>query len=425
MSIVVLLLPLPRVGAAEPPEPTPARARRVFQGLFGPGETDARRPRRLDVMWSVFGAEDDNTFLATDADILDQTLQSRRSYSGATMSLVYTRRPPRNVVRLTATSAVRYYPGLHRIVSTRSGGGIGLDLSPARDWRLQLSANASYSPYYRVVLSAPVAAAGDVTAPSDDYAASKQQSLNYGTALALTHAYGRRASLALDYAASYTQFLGAPDYHAQHGGAHFIYQFARDIGVRLGYGHGSASTGIAGKQPIRDDNIDIGLAYGRSIASSRTAISFSSGSAIVSAEDGRHFRLTGSAQLSRRLSPRWTAALSWGRGLQVPEGATRPFFGDSLVGSVTGYFNQRVTVSLQPTYAHGVVGFAGLTNSYNSVSSTSRVQLALTRQVAMYVDHFYYRYRFATTVGLPPLLTAGVNRQGLRAGLTLWTPLVR
>jgi hypothetical protein len=35
------------------------------------------------------------------------------------------------------------------------------------------------------------------------------------------------------------------------------------------------------------------------------------------------------------------------------------------------------------------------------------------------------RYEFASAEGLPALLTTGMNRQGARMGLTLWTSLAR
>ena len=45
--------------------------------------------------------------------------------------------------------------------------------------------------------------------------------------------------------------------------------------------------------------------------------------------------------------------------------------------------------------------------------------------MAMYAEHFYYRYAFASDRGLPQLLAASLNRKGARVGLTLWTPLVQ
>jgi hypothetical protein len=49
----------------------------------------------------------------------------------------------------------------------------------------------------------------------------------------------------------------------------------------------------------------------------------------------------------------------------------------------------------------------------------------VSRQLALYGEHVAYRYRFTSTEGLPPLLAASMNRQGARAGLTWWLPVIR
>ena len=51
--------------------------------------------------------------------------------------------------------------------------------------------------------------------------------------------------------------------------------------------------------------------------------------------------------------------------------------------------------------------------------------MAISHHLALYVEHFYYRYRFASAAGLPALLTSATDRQGARVGLTVWTPLVQ
>ena len=422
MSILLFALQTAAPGEAQSTSRTP-----LFRGLFGPTDTDQTRPRRLDATWSLYSAEDDNSFLATDTDILDAALQSRRWYSGATISLAYMRRPPRTVFKLNVSAATRYYPDLHRVVTTRQSGGVSVDHYLASDWRLHVSGDAGFTPFYQVLLSpsAPGLSSPDIVTPAADYAVSKQHAMLYGSFVGLTHTYSDRADLAFNYGLRYTQLSGSPDVSTQRGGGQFTYLLNRGIGLRLGYAYGVATTGSTASA-IRNNDIDVGLNYGRTFSpSARTSFSFGSGSSIISSGDGRHFRVTGSGRLRRRLSPRWTTDLTYDRGLQVPEGATRPFFSDSMTGSLNGYFSKRISLHAQPTYSHGVVGFQGKTNAYNSWASTTRIDVALSRQVALYAEHFYYRYQFANGVDLPSLLIMGTTRQGARAGLTVWTPLVR
>ena len=401
----------------------------LFQGLFGPTDAEQTRPRQLDLHWSLYNAADDNTFLATDADILDAALQSRQWYSGVGLSLQYVRRPPRRVLTLNAMAASRYYPDLRRIMTTRYGGGMTLDALPVRDWRVQVANSASFSPFYQVVL-APSAAGlftPETPEPSADTAVSRQHAMQYGSFVGVTHTYSARSSLAFNYGLRYTQVFEAPDSSSQRGGVSFTHGIAKGIGLRLGYAYGIAFNGVDRTvAPIRNQDIDVGVNYGRTFSPSRrTSFGFTTGSSIISSGDGSHFRLTGSARLSRRLAPRWTTQVLYDRGLQVPDGATRPFFSDAVAGTLTGYFSRRVSLRVQPTFSHGVVGFTGQTNSYNSYSSTTRLEAAMSHRLALYVEHFYYTYAFANGVGLPALLTSGLNRQGIRAGLTLWTPLVQ
>jgi hypothetical protein len=117
--------------------------------------------------------------------------------------------------------------------------------------------------------------------------------------------------------------------------------------------------------------------------------------------------------------------LLYDRGVQVPEGTLRPFFSDTVMGNVSGYFNSRVMFRAVPSYARGTVGVGAQSNAYNSISNTTRVEVALGRQVALYLEHFYYRYAFANNDDLPAMLAGGLNRKGARVGLTLWTPVIR
>ena len=75
------------------------------------------------------------------------------------------------------------------------------------------------------------------------------------------------------------------------------------------------------------------------------------------------------------------------------------------------------------SYARGTVGLGARSNPYDSFTNTARIEFALGQHAALFAEHFYYRYAFATTADLPAQLAGGLNRKGARVGLTLWTPL--
>ena len=422
-SVLALVLSIARVGygqAAEPPRP--------FHGLFGPTQNDQTRPRQLDLNWSVYGAQDDNSFLSNETDIVDSTLQANRMYSGANISLAYTRRPPRKVLTLTASSAARYYPDLHQLVSTRYSGGVLFDVIPADRWQVQTAGTLSYSPYYEVVLgSSPGLSGLDVAGPNADYAASRQDSMTYGSFIGAKRTFSATSSMNMSYGLRYTQFLGAAQYADQRAGIRYTRAVSKSFSLNLGYQQSAVTQVRGSKEPaIYGRNIDLGLGYNRTLfSSSRTSIGFTSGTSTVTTAGGSQFLVTGSARLMRQLSRLWTAQLLYDRGVQVPEGTLRPFFNDTVNGNISGYFNSRVMLRVLPSYAHGKVGLGAQANPYNSVSNTTRIEFGLGRQVALYVEHFYYRYAFANNDDLPPMLAGGLNRKGARVGLTLWTPVIR
>ena len=165
------------------------------------------------------------------------------------------------------------------------------------------------------------------------------------------------------------------------------------------------------------------LFYGRGIwLSPRTSVGFSTGSAIVSALDGRHFELTGSAFVKQQLSARWTVGATATRGIQAVDTAARPFIGEIVTGNVGGYFSRRFAMRLSPAYSHGV-DVTTANGNYHSYSNQARVEWAFSRFWAYYVEHYYFHYR-STGLELPSEVPS-LDRQGLRTGITLWAPLVR
>ena len=391
---VRLLAALAIAVIAAPPasaQSTGSRPLPVFRGLFGPDDRESTRPTSFDLNWTVYSAQDDNTFLATDADVLDAPLQANRIYTGATVSAVYKRRPKRGVFSISGSSAGRYYQDLREIVTTRYSGAMTLDSLLAKNWRLQLAESASFSPIFQIAVSPVAPEVPDALAPAPvtgpppgDEAVARQHAVQYGSFVGVTHTISDRTSLAWNYGARYTQvFEGGSDTNTQRGGVSYVHGLTKYVGLRLGYAYGVAVAGPAAL-PIKSQDLDVGLSYGRAFAPSRrTTFGFSSGSSFVSEGDG------------------------------------------SLHYVITGYLTGRPSVRLQPQYSHGVVGLSGVTNPYNSGSSTTRLEMAISHHLAVYIEHFYYRYRFASGVGLPPMLMSSVDRQGARVGLTVWTPLVQ
>jgi len=402
--------------------PAPAQSSsRPSRALFGPTETDAARPQRFELTMSLYGAVDDNG--RGDSDVVDATLQARRFFQGAQAGLTFSRRRSRSLITVQGSSALRYYSDLRRATG-KHGGGISADVLASNRWRLQLSQSASYSPYYQLVLgrSASGLSFPDIRMTSPDYSVMREKVMTYGSFAGLTYTAGRRADVSLDFGLRYTDFFTGPDFNTRTLGGGITYQLSPDVGLVLGYRYGMDTQ--SAQTPIRSDNINVGVDYRRSLSfSPRTSFSVSSGSTVVSAEEGRRFQVTGAAALNHQISPRWTTRILYDRGLQLVETVPYPFLSSTITANLGGYVTPRISVSWVPTSSGGAA--ASSKAAYRSYSSQVQVNIALSRRWALYAEDFYYHYQFSGNADLPAILRAGLDRHGVRAGLTLWTPLNR
>jgi hypothetical protein len=391
----------------------------VYRGLFGPSELEENLPQRLFFTFSTYGAGDDSSALGG-ADIADVGLQARRFYQGAQARFSMRRQRARSLINVEGSSALRYYHGLNDVTTSQYGGSMDSQVVTSPRVKFNFSAAGSYNPNYQVQPGQSVAA-GPVPPSDQDFSVSRQRTLNYGGVGTMTIAPTRHSEFVVTGGARYTQFIDADDFLSHSAGARFTHRMSRDFSLVLGY-----STGLQGRsgQPgTRTQNIDAGINYGRGLwLSPRTSIGFSTGSAIVSALDGRHFELTGSAFVKQQLSARWTLGATATRGLQAVDTAARPFIGEIVTGSLGGYFSRRFALRLSPSYSHGV-DVTTASGSYHSYSSQARVEWAFSRFWAYYVEHYYFHYQ-STGLELPREVP-NLDRQGIRTGITLWAPLVR
>jgi hypothetical protein len=396
----------------------PPKVVHVYRGLYGPSEVEQNLPERLFFTLSTYGAADDSTVFGN-ADISGVSLQSHRFYQGAQTRLSLRRQRARSLINFESTSALRYYPGLHDVTTSQHGGSLDSLFVLSPRLKLQIGAGGSYSPYYQ--FQPGQGASGPSAAPEQDFSIARQRTLAYGMLGALTFTPTRHSELSVNGGGRYTQFIGAPDFVSHSAGARFTHRVSRDIAVVLGYS--SALLGRSDGPGTTTRNIDAGINYNRGLwLSPQTSIGFSTGSAIVAALGGQRFALTGSAFVKHQLSARWTAQVAVARGLQTVDTAPRPFIGETVTGSLSGYFTRRISLRLAPTFGHGA-DVATETGSYRSFSNQARIDVAFSRFWAVYVEHYYYNYRMTgiADIRLPP----GLDRQGVRTGLVLWAPLVR
>ncbi|MEO8678633.1 MAG: hypothetical protein ABI665_06285, partial [Vicinamibacterales bacterium] len=328
-------------------------------------------------------------------------------------------------IAVTGSSAVRYYSSLRDVTTQRHGGGVGVEFLTSERMQVRAAQSISYSPSYQLSLSQPPPQEGselNFGAAGVDYSVSRDKQITYGSFGGATYTFSSSREFTLGYNFGYTDFFHRADFSNQQASARFTQRLSSDMSLRLGYGFGVGTLG--NQATVKHHDIDVGVNYNRSIAvSRRTTVGFTSGSTVISTGGSQHFELIGGVQLRRLLAPRWTSTASYMRGLMAIDSVPRPFVTSTVSGEVRGFASSRASLSIQPSFAWGA-DVADATRTFHSAVAQTRADVAVNRNWALYVEHFYYLYRFAGVTDLPQALPAGFSRQGLRWGLALWAPVI-
>ena len=90
-----------------------------------------------------------------------------------------------------------------------------------------------------------------------------------------------------------------------------------------------------------------------------------------------------------------------------------------------GLLTHRLDLRALFAYTNGELGIVSRTNNFDTYSATTRLRFAFTQMLAAYGEYVAYRYEFSNAAGLPAGLPSKVDRQGVRAGMTLFLPILR
>jgi hypothetical protein len=85
--------------------------------------------------------------------------------------------------------------------------------------------------------------------------------------------------------------------------------------------------------------------------------------------------------------------------------------------------NQRLDVVVGASYAGGSKSLNK--RDYRTGAASARLQYALWQNMAAYAQYFYYYYDYDDDFVLPSGYPPQQERQGFRAGLSFWVPLMR
>jgi hypothetical protein len=180
-------------------------------------------------------------------------------------------------------------------------------------------------------------------------------------------------------------------------------------------------------------DIDIGVDYHRPLSlSRRTHFDFGVGSAIVNVPQlpgvpaRRQFGLLGNALLSHDMGRTWRARLAYNRGAGFPGGFSQAVFSDALTASLEGFLSRRVDFSTNGRFSSGsLASTSQAAAGFNQYSASARLRSAITPVLALFGEYAYYHYDLGAAVATAPGVPPQLQRNTVRAGLTVWLPLVR
>ncbi len=277
--------------------------------------------------------------------------------------------------------------------------------------------------------------------PGLDDTVAAQPSLNSMGSLSLSRAISSRSSLDGYYSVRNLSYFdggddGFSDQLTQTVGARYRYSMNRYVSARAGYGYSRSDFGSDG-EPVTRHIIDVGVdgGYGREFQiARRTTFSFNTNSNVfvtdqLSTDDESfdpmaRFFVGGQAALAHRWGRSWQADIRYERGAGFADGFQEPVFTNNASASVRGVPVRRVDFIATARHIIGDVGFDTTDNGFTTTTGTAQLRFALLRNLAAYVQYFYYHYDFEQGVTLPGTIQPQLDRQGAAVGVSYWLPLL-
>jgi hypothetical protein len=399
--------------------------------------TDRRRDSATLSISALTGVDDSRDVSGSAAGV-DQEFRDRQAYSALSADLLLHSQSRRVQWNLDGGTGVRYYESLHEADPTGQHVDASFSFSLGPRTTVGLSEWVLYAPAYQPGYSATPFAAGsteaaDLSPSALDYGLVRTSYLGTSSTISLVRTLSRRSSVSFSYAASRMAFSDAanPDLDSSNASARYTYRLTRYSSFHAGYVRRLGRYSLA--DDVREnhvDDYDLGIDYSRplSLTSTRTTLTFGTGSSAYDDFGGRHYAVTGTATLAHRFGRKDHASLGYSRGLGFVEGLVTPLFTDTVTGDLGMSLSPRVRLSSTFNQMFGrTVGDETLLttgNGYDATSANAQLSFVLGRRVALQTGYRYYEYSVGDSVRLLGQLPGHQRRQTLFAGIVVGLPLM-
>ena len=427
-----MLLPMNSATAQSPSTPRQ-------QGLFGGVRPDTAATTSLNVTTSLVEGYDEDVPVSLLNVIDPSSLQTGGFSTILNTSAAYVRKTARTDVGINGTSVIRHYGDLG---ATQGQGGFGAGISARLPGRLTLMANqaGAYTPTH---LSGLFPTGVDVqpgtpgsTAP--DYNVSDFESYTHTSTLSLRQDFGRRSSLTVSGDFQYIDRKKERPLWEDVSSYVLRGDYARNVNrttaIIAQYQYRSGAFGYTNDLLTTEHALEFGVNYSKRLSATRHAtVRFSAGASAADVpqltQNGnvifRQYLGRGSAEVEYQFQRTWQVRANYRRGIEYVVDIPEPVFANSLGLGIDGYITNRIDVAVSGGYSSGESILNTSALAYDTYTGSVRVRYALTRLVATYGEYLYYFYDFAA--GTPVLIGVprGLERNGVRVGLTLWMPAFR
>jgi hypothetical protein len=442
--------PAPTSGSMQPSGSTPtagsepAPSRRPSRGngsLFGADDSaSSARARVLDLTVSASSAYDDDLSEGLNATSLQAPVGG--AFSDLTAALALSRKVHHSHIGVRATNSMRHYPSLHRFVGSSYSVGTDFALDVTRRTGVQASADVAYVSEFAFDTVSRQSGLGNValSATGLDIAALDGARLSYGGAAGLTRKVGTRSVLTLSVGAHESERRAIHELAADRSvGGYFSRIVGRDTSIGLGYNVRSSSQRLgSASRPAWSNDAHVAVERRwRHPGERRTVVSLSAGPSLLQVglspagqsqgvtspapPPGSSTRVImgGSAAVNHEMSRSWSLGTSYRRGAGSIDGLVS----NSASLDLHGLLNRRLELAVSAGYFASDLGLAGIQSRYTSKYASGRLQVAVTRTVALFGQYLFYDYAYGIGTPLPGGIPLQQQRRGARAGLTLWVPL--
>jgi hypothetical protein len=380
----------------------------------------------LSASWSSYVGHDDVIRdQARDLAAIDDRYRNSGDYGGLSSQLSYTKGSGNNRFSLFGSTNARAYGGQQDMLMPTFSTGTSFNVAAGKRTLLSGSFWGSVAPYSQL---APYISAGSEMVPfSYGYAVATGRSSGWGGDFGVAQHLSKRSSLALNGAWQRGQFERGGASESRIARVMFTQNLGPGFGVHAGYGYQDAQFPFRETAPTTTlHNLDVGLDFSRALSVSRqTKLGFGTGSSIVrNTNGGTGYYLTGHAMLDHAIGRTWAASASYDRSSRFVQGFRDLLFLDAFSASLAGQPATRVQLSGGVSYSFGTVGLGVAAPAIGSYTGSTRLQIALSRFVALSASYSYYSYDAPVSATIVPGISGQINRQALMIGLNGWIPLI-